>query len=366
MKVVVFGEFPADSPRAHAINVTKTAGGFARLGHDVTLVCRAPEAGSSLEDLRRRYAEPGLNWKFASDDRAPSPAGGSLDTASGADVVYARSFHAAESCSGAGLATVLETHAHEGDTNPVLLRCLRLAAPGGPLRAVVTISSTLREYYISRGAAPGRVHVVPDGVDLDLFAPPANPPPPPWPNDGRPHAVYCGHLYEYKGIPTILDAAALLPDWSFDLVGGLPDDLARVRRALGDKRLSNVTLHGPRPHAEVPAWLWRADALLLPPLATDPSARWTSPVKLGEYLAAGPMIIASDIPGLRAWVDQPEVTWFPAGDAPALARALEASRNEPPALRLRRRDAARSRAAMCCYPERARHILEAVLKPPSA
>jgi glycosyltransferase involved in cell wall biosynthesis len=361
MRVVVFGEFEADSPRAHAINVTKTAGGFERLGHDVTLVCRAPFGAMDVEGLARHYGEPGLRWVFVrpEDGTAFRSGAASLASETGADFVYARSFDAAAACAASGVPTVLETHAHVGDRNPALLRCIALAAKGGPLASVVTISESLREYYISLGAAAERVRVVPDGVDLELFTPPAPVPLPPWGDDGRRHAVYAGHLYDYKGVPTMLDAAGLRPGWEFDLVGGTPEDLARVSAVVAERGLKNVVLHGARPHAEVPRWLWRADALLLPPLGDDPSARWTSPVKLGEYLAAGPMIIASDIPGLRAWVSEPEVRWFRAGDAAGLAGGLDAAVAESLEHRASRRVAARARAEMYCYPARARAILAA-------
>jgi glycosyltransferase involved in cell wall biosynthesis len=361
MRVVVFGEFEADSPRAHAINVTKTAGGFVRLGHDVTLVCRAPLGAMHQGELARHYGEPGLRWVFVRPDDGAAFGSGAALLASelGADFVYARSFDAAAACAAGGVPTVLETHAHVGDRNPPLLRCLALAAEGGPLAGVVTISESLRGYYASLGAAAERVRVVPDGVDLELFTPPVPVPLPRWGDDGRRHAVYAGHLYDYKGVPTMLDAAGLRPGWVFDLVGGTPEDLARVSAAVAERGLKNVVLHGARPHAEVPGWLWRADALLLPPLGDDPSARWTSPVKLGEYLAAGPMIIASDIPGLRAWVGEPEVRWFVAGDAAGLAEGLDAAAEETAEHRASRRVTARERAERYCYPARAREILKA-------
>lgn len=357
MNILAVGECPADSPRAHAVNVTKTAGGFARLGHEVTLAMLPAEESSMHESLAARFCEPNLKRRSLAAD-AVGDSAVEIAREIRAEVVYARSFHAAAACSRAGFPTVLETHAHAGDRNPLLLRTLALAASGGPLAGVATISQTLRTYYTECGADPSRVHVVPDGVDLEMFTPPATPPLAPWRGDGRPHAVYAGHLYDYKGIPTILDAAAMLPHWSFDLVGGMPEDIAAVTKRIASRGLKNVILHGQRPYAEVPRWLWCADALLLVPLATDPSANWTSPVKLGEYLASGAPIIASDIPGLRAWVGEPEVAWCEPGNAAALAEAIRGIRNESQASRDSRRRAARSRAEMYCYPRRARSLLE--------
>ena len=45
MRVLVASAFEAASQFAHAINTVKMAQGFARLGHQVTLVCRWPPGG---------------------------------------------------------------------------------------------------------------------------------------------------------------------------------------------------------------------------------------------------------------------------------------------------------------------------------
>ena len=64
MKILVAAGFEATSQKAHAINITKMAQGFVRLGHEVTVVCRQPSVGPvKLEELARIYGltEP-LNW----------------------------------------------------------------------------------------------------------------------------------------------------------------------------------------------------------------------------------------------------------------------------------------------------------------
>ena len=45
LRIMVAGTFEAGSPFAHAINVTKMAEGFARLGHEGRLLCRQPSTG---------------------------------------------------------------------------------------------------------------------------------------------------------------------------------------------------------------------------------------------------------------------------------------------------------------------------------
>ncbi|NEP84653.1 MAG: glycosyltransferase family 4 protein, partial [Okeania sp. SIO3B3] len=85
----------------------------------------------------------------------------------------------------------------------------------------------------------------------------------------------------------------------------------------------NVVFHGHVDHVRVPEYLWEADVLLLPPSRNHPSARWTSPVKLGEYMAAQRPMVLSDIPALRYWVKEDQGFFFKADDPISLAAAIE-------------------------------------------
>ncbi len=140
MIVAAITEVEADSPRAHFINVVKTAGGFARLGHRVLLFCRA--AGGEA-DLAGRFGEPDIEVVVA--PKALEHAGCGSPTAAdrawsfarwvaaeaknrGAEFVYARSFCGAMAAAEAGLPTVMETHAHIGDVNPLLQASLEATA----------------------------------------------------------------------------------------------------------------------------------------------------------------------------------------------------------------------------------------------
>ncbi len=362
MLICVISELELGSPRAHAINVIKTAGGFERLGHDVVVLCRAPSGGRSPEDAAADYAEHRLRFAFApaglhrADDPGEAFGVWASRVASSIkpDLIYARNFWAPLICAERGMPSVLETHAYAGDTNPLLLTCLK-AAVGPPVSTlrIVTISERLRSYYTSCGASADRVSVVPGGVDVELFSPPPGTP------RGDGPVTYAGHMYDYKGMPTVLAAARELPHVPFTLVGGLPDDVERLQRRAKKMRLDNVTLHGRLAHAQVPPLLWEASALLLPPSAREASKDWTSPVKLGEYLAAGPPIVASDIPALRDWVDERVVRWFEPDSPRSLADTIERAISESAVQRGQRRELGERLAQRFSYPNRARSILRA-------
>lgn len=196
---------------------------------------------------------------------------------------------------------------------------VRAAERSKDFRALVTIAPVLRDNFIELGVPPEKVHILADAVDLDLFNRPAG-----YVKESRdrPKIVYAGHLYDYKGIPTILEAARLLPKYDFALVGGHAADVERVSDHVKSNRLTNVALTGLLPLSAVPEHLWESDVLLLPPSANHPSAQWTSPVKLGEYLASGNPVVATRIPALEYWLRNDEVLFVPPDDGNALASGI--------------------------------------------
>ncbi|MEN0021044.1 MAG: glycosyltransferase family 4 protein [Planctomycetota bacterium] len=372
MRIAVVAGICPGNHRALAINTVKTAGGFARLGHDVFVLAKRPEPGFTTLDAKHALREPSL--RFVTTDVPQHPGmrtdhpryfrafgdwAASKARQLGADLVYSRHSFAARACAHAGLPTVLETHNSVIDDWFGCISALRTSATHASMRAVVTISPVLAERYCNVGADAGKIAVVPDAVDPELFARPDDIGASPFAVHGTGlHVVYAGHLFDYKGVPTMLAAVRALrerlPRAVLHLVGGLDEDRQRVAELARDLP---VVLHGSVAHRDVPRYLWHADALLLPPEPDHPSAAWTSPVKLGEYLASRRPIIASDIPALKPLVHEPAVAWFRAGDAASLADAIVRTlRDDEPMLRER---VQAELAARYSYTNRARQILVA-------
>jgi glycosyltransferase involved in cell wall biosynthesis len=137
---------------------------------------------------------------------------------------------------------------------------------------------------------------------------------------------YAGHLYAWKGVDVLLDALARVPGVRGLIIGGhaAEPDLARVRGL--SERLGiadRVTFTGMVEPASVPALLRRATILALPNPASAISNRFTSPLKLFEYMAAGRAIVASDLPAIREVLhDGVDALLVAPGDAEALASAI--------------------------------------------
>ncbi|MFN0205433.1 MAG: glycosyltransferase family 4 protein [Planctomycetota bacterium] len=114
------------------------------------------------------------------------------------------------------------------------------------------------------------------------------------------YVVYAGHLFAWKGVDTLVEAARLAPRIQFRLVGGLPGDVARVRANVEKLQIKNVEVLGHRAPSEIPLHLAAADIITIPNSAKQQiSARHTSPLKLFEAMAAGRAIVASDLLSLR-------------------------------------------------------------------
>jgi glycosyltransferase involved in cell wall biosynthesis len=331
MRILVAAAFEAGSQYAHAINTVKMAQGFALLGHEVTILCKESSAGKlDATKLSHDYGAPeSIGWALTPSRALGRPIGFNWDYAALALIaalkvrphfVYARNYILPYLTSLLGWPTVAETHAHPDNETKAFRRMLK-GTSNRNFRLLVTISKSLADAYRARGVAPEKILVLPDAADTELFRRPEQLPASPY-NGKKSIVAYAGHLYDYKGIPAVLEAAALLPQAQFHFVGGFPEDIARQTERAKSLGLSNVFFHGMRPHHEVPRYLWHADALLLPPSANHPSAQWTSPVKLGEYLASGTPVVATSIPALKDLLSDEEVKFVPPDDAGALADGI--------------------------------------------
>ncbi len=133
--------------------------------------------------------------------------------------------------------------------------------------------------------------------------------------------LYAGRFFEWKGLEILPKAADLTPLLCWQTVGGSRGDFERVT---GVSAPTNLLFAGSRPHEEMATWFAAADVLLVLGTSRDTqSYRYTSPMKLFEYMAAGRPIIASKTPALQQIVNEHEVIFYQPDDAVDLARAAE-------------------------------------------
>jgi glycosyltransferase involved in cell wall biosynthesis len=193
----------------------------------------------------------------------------------------------------------------------------------------VTITRALQDELSARYGPRERVFVVPDGADPPAVVPELS-------LDGTPApvpvAAYAGHLYPWKGADVFVQALALAPGVQGLVIGGHPQeaDRTRIERLAVDLGVADrLEITGLLPRARVAAELARATMLVLPNTASAISDRYTSPLKLFEYLWAGRPIIASDLTSLREVLTAGAAVFVPAGDAAALAAAMRELARDP-------------------------------------
>jgi glycosyltransferase involved in cell wall biosynthesis len=195
--------------------------------------------------------------------------------------------------------------------------------------AYVTITQALADDLRARFGDRPAVHVVPDGGP-DHSSVPASPAS----RSGGAIVGYAGHLYPWKGADVLMRALATVPEVRGLVIGGHPAerDLARVQALAASLGLADrVTFTGQIPPADVARRLADASILVLPNTPSAISERYTSPLKLFEYLALGRPIVASDLPAIReVLTHEATALLVPAGDETALAAAIRRLVDDPP------------------------------------
>ncbi len=288
-------------------------------------------AGPSIPLLARRW--PTLWW--SSFRRRLHRALARLNQQHPRAIVYTRNRNVASELSGDGLPPVVfECHEFRS-RSAAEIRDLPIDHPEidalraqerralSRIQALVTLTQCLADDY--RAAFPDLdlpMTVIPDGVDPDLFAIPEQ--------DRRPvpgRFIYVGSLLPWKGLHTALRALAKTPRAELHLCGGKPNtpDWNGLLELAGRLNVFNrITLHGALPQRELGPLLATGVAGILPLDGHFAiAARYTSPLKLFEYLCAGLPVLATDLPSIREIVThEREGLLFPDRDADALADAM--------------------------------------------
>jgi len=166
----------------------------------------------------------------------------------------------------------------------------RLAWRGASIALPVT--DVLAQHLRDAGVPPGRISVVPNGIDLADFPPPAS---------AQAHAAltlgFIGFIRDWHGLEGVLRGMAAwrgAAPLRLLLVGEGPARAGLERLATELGITAQVHFHGLARRAEVPALVARFD------IALQPSAvAYASPLKVFEYMAAGRAIVAPDQPNLR-------------------------------------------------------------------
>lgn len=192
------------------------------------------------------------------------------------------------------------------------------------------VSSAIEAEVLRSGVPRDRVMYLPHSVDTSLFAPAA-------PDEraasrdalglpaGGVVAVFVGRLSREKGVMDLLEAwrSMDVPGARLVLIGpdmpGHPWDAGAPARAFvaGNRLQESVRFTGSLPPVEVARWLRAAD------VAVQPSHFEAFGISAAEAMAAGLPVVASDVGGLKDFVENDvNGVRVPPQDAAALREAL--------------------------------------------
>jgi len=179
-------------------------------------------------------------------------------------------------------------------------------------------SRFLMEKAIDFGVPAERIRCIP--YPLAIPAAPAQPSAaasPSFPEAREPYFLYAGRLAEEKGLPTLLRAAALVPEARVLIAG---EGEMRARLEPQSAASPGVRWLGHLPQDEVARLQRGALAAIVP-------SEWYEnlPLAVMEASAAGVPVIASDIGGIPEMIDAGRTGYlFPPKNAAALAGAMRA------------------------------------------
>lgn len=191
----------------------------------------------------------------------------------------------------------------------------------------VVLTKGLQDDLMKLGIASNSILIAPDAVDIEQFSVTV-------PQRScrlklglpieKKIVLYSGHLYSWKGVYTALMAAQLLPQVVFIFVGGTIEDIIHFRQKIINQNIINVIVFGHTEHVNIPYFLKAANVLLLPNSATEKiSERYTSPLKLFEYMASGVPIVASDLPSIREILNNTNAVLVESDNPSVLAKSIK-------------------------------------------
>ena len=242
-----------------------------------------------------------------------------LDTTA---IYYTRNAEVAWLFARRGATVIFEAHSWPASHTAVFRYFL------GDVKKIVANSEGTAHAYESVGFT--NVEVVRNGVDLERFRSA------PSKEDARRElllpmekqiVMYVGSFARWKGVATLYGAWKKIreefPNAILVMVGGTKEQLLQFPECAGVQNDESVIVKAHEPSELIPAYLSAADVLVLPnePVSEE-SIRYTSPIKLFEYMASGRPIVASDLPSIREILSEEIAVFVQPDNKEDLARGI--------------------------------------------
>jgi len=300
LKIAIIYPEVLPSDKARSVTVVKTASALGEIA-DTALICEKSDA--DIDDICSYYGAPKsfsliklpkkllfrsnkiFNFFLISHLRR-----------AGYDAVYVRHLKTAQALIKAGFSVIFEAHEIFADSvserkKEAVFELEKYVYENS--RGIVFISGTLKEEFEARFKLPPSI-VLPlcfseqvVGADKKEF--------------GKLNEVYyIGSFQAWKGVDTLIKSAKYLPENAkIKLIGSGADEdnLKNLAKDIGVE--GKVEFLGRMEHAKVAKLLKTKTRICVLPNNVSAFDKFTSPLKLFEYMASFNAVIASDIPSIK-------------------------------------------------------------------
>ncbi|WP_338883852.1 glycosyltransferase [Xenorhabdus sp. TH1] len=198
-------------------------------------------------------------------------------------------------------------------------------------KVVFALTSLLREDIYKQYSVKTPIVVAPDGVDmLAVESAKQTLVGSDYSNTLAKKVLYLGSLHRWKGIPTVMKSMCYLDNVELNIAGGTNEQIERLKQiaeriGVSDK-VNFLGFIQPRKRFQVIAG---SDICVLPLTKTSIGSRYTSPLKLFEYMAMGKPVVISDFPSIRDAVDENAVNFADSENAESFAEQIQWLINHP-------------------------------------
>jgi glycosyltransferase involved in cell wall biosynthesis len=186
--------------------------------------------------------------------------------------------------------------AHDFNAKRLCLRIMKKIVNNNNRLSIITISMALKNEFINNNFQ-NSINVIHDGVDLKKFLHKDK-------NKARSNlkisfdekiVLYSGALRPGRGIMRLIDIAKCNNDIKFLVFGGRDAERFQYLKKITTD-IDNIFFMGYKKEAELIEYMNAADIFIMPHEENCDIIKYTSPLKMFEYLSIGKPIVASNFP----------------------------------------------------------------------
>ncbi|MCC8379955.1 glycosyltransferase family 4 protein [Xenorhabdus sp. PB30.3] len=230
--------------------------------------------------------------------------------------------------------------------------------------AIFVLTSLLRDDIYTEYCVKTPIIVAPDGVDLLAVEETK------MASSGKQYqkgettqVLYLGSLHRWKGVPTAMKSMCYLNNAVLNIAGGNSEQIEQLKfvaQQIGvSDRVNFMGFIHPKDRFRVIA---DNDICILPLTKTSIGSRYTSPLKLFEYMAMGKPVVISDFPSIRDAVDEKSVSFAHSENAESFAQQIQLLIDNPAEIVLKTEHSQRLVEEHFNWDQRAKLIMQEIEK----